>query len=152
MAKHFIEAMKNARVQMLIPARTVDKKELPEVLLPRFHYYPDELNRRGFQLHGQFVPGGTEGATPFIMRQVAELDDDQFEACMADPNFVGMLKKGSYLIIDALPARFHNQGENDRQLLAKYRDALVKAGLPVPTLDDDALLEELTRPDGAKAS
>jgi hypothetical protein len=153
--KIFIQAEKRAGVQLYIPAREIDGKKLPEVLLPRFHYYPDEFGVKKWHLHGWFVNAGTEGAQPFIMRPVIELTEEQWESCQADPNFMSMFKKGTYTKLDSLPARFRNQSEEDRQLLAKYREALEKAGVPVPTLgalDDDALLEELTRPDGVKTA
>jgi hypothetical protein len=152
--KHFIQAMKGAKNQMLIPARMVDGKELPEVMLPRFHYYDNEMGRERWARHGIFVNQGTEGAYRFIERPVIELDDEHFAACEADPNFMGMVKKGSYLVLDALPARFHNQSEETRALLAKYRAALEKAGIPIPTLGDelsDEMLEVMTRPDGKTA-
>jgi hypothetical protein len=153
--KYFIEAMRGAKNQMLIPAREVNGKILPEVLLPRFHYYPDELNVWKWQRHGIFVDQGTEGATRFCMRQAIEMEEDQWEACQADVNFMGMLKKGAYVQHESLPLRFRNHSEEQRILLAKYREALEKAGIPVPELEEmsaDDLMEKLTAPDKAKTA
>ena len=157
--KYYIEAIslkgKGATVQLLIPAREIDGKKLPEVLLPRCHYYPDEMGVKKYQLHGWYVNKGTEGATEFILRPVIELTEEQWEAVQADPNFQSMFKKGKYVLRDELPARYRNQTEENRQLLAKYKEALEKAGVEVPVLGDDLsdeALEVLTQPDKEKVT
>ena len=150
MGKHFIQAERGAKVQLYIPSREVEGRILPEVLLPRYHYYPDEMGQEKWQLHGWFVNRGTEGATKFIQRPVIELDDEHWATCMADPNFQSMMKKKCYTVHDALPARFRNQGEDNRLRVEKYAAALKAAGIPLPSLDEelsDEAFEVLTGPD-----
>ena len=157
----FLQAEQGAKIQLLIPSRAVDGKVLPEVLLPRYHYYPDEMGHERWQLHGWFVDKNTEGATKFILRPVIELDEEHWASCEADPNFMAMMKKKCYSVHDTLPARYRNQGEENKILLEKYKSELMKAGIPLPQLDEsekaikgksedltDKELEELTRPSG----
>lgn len=123
-----------------LPAITVDGRSLPEVILPKKHYYPEEIAR---------------GKRPII-----ELSELQWARVQADAGTMRMIERGmkeGYRLVDHIPAAYKTKAHEVAELRAEnaeLRAQLAAKNTPPapaePTVDegtvqtiqqlDDALL------------